>query len=83
MYGNNMAVNAISRGFNFHSKKVFFLFYFYFEFFALVLRQIVALIFAAQHAVPSEFGGKWGTKCLNTRIPLPTLPCMEYSVCRT
>ena len=29
---------------------------------------------STQHAV-SEIGGKWGTECLNTRFPLPTLLC--------
>ena len=33
-----------------------------------------------QHAMPPEFGTKWGTECLNTRFPLPTLLCAEYSV---
>ena len=27
-----------------------------------------------------KFGRKWGTECLNTRFPLPTLLCAEYSV---
>ena len=27
---------------------------------------------ALQHAMPPEFGRKWGMKCLNTRFPLPT-----------
>ena len=27
-----------------------------------------------------EFGRKWGTDCLNTRFPLPTLQCAGYSV---
>ena len=30
-------------------------------------------------AMPSEFGGKWRAKCLNTRLPLPTL-LNAYSV---
>ena len=30
--------------------------------------------------MPSEFGRKWGTECLNTRIPLHTLLCAKYSV---
>ena len=25
---------------------------------------------ATQHAMPLEFGGKWGMECLNTRFPL-------------
>ena len=28
----------------------------------------------------SRFGRKWGTECLNTRFPLPTLQCAGYSV---
>ena len=27
-----------------------------------------------------KFGRKWGTECLNTRFPLPTLLCAGYSV---
>ena len=29
---------------------------------------------------PTEVGGKWGTECLYTKFPLPTLLCMGYSV---
>ena len=32
------------------------------------------------HAMPPESGRKWGTECLNTRFPLPTLQCVGYSV---
>ena len=35
---------------------------------------------ANQNAMPPEIGGKWGTECLNTRFPLPTLLCAGYSV---
>ena len=35
---------------------------------------------ATQHAMPPEFGGKWGTDCLYTRFPLPILLCAGYSV---
>ena len=31
--------------------------------------------FRTQHAMPPEFGGKWGGECLNTRFRLPTLLC--------
>ena len=30
--------------------------------------------------MPPEFGRKWGTECLNTRLPLPTLLCARNSV---
>ena len=30
--------------------------------------------------MPLELGEKWGTVCLNTRLPLSTLMCAEYSV---
>ena len=43
--------------------------YLYFHFFALVSRQSAALSSATQHAMPPEFGRKWGTECLNTRFP--------------
>ena len=28
--------------------------------------------------MPPDFGRKWGTECLNTRFPLPTLLCAGY-----
>ena len=43
-------------------------------------RLNAALSSATQHAMPIEFGRKWGTECLNTRFPLSTLLCAEYSV---
>ena len=52
----------------------------YFHFFALVSRLSAALSSATQHAMPPEFGRKWGTECLNTRSPLPTLLFAGYSV---
>ena len=39
-----------------------------------------ALSSATQHAMPPEFDRMWGTECLNTRFPLPTLLCAGYSV---
>ena len=39
-----------------------------------------ALSSALRNALPRKFGGKWGTECLNTRFPLPTLLCAGYSV---
>ena len=41
----------------------------------MMLRQSAALSSATQHAMPPEFGGKWGTQGLNTRFTLPTLLC--------
>ena len=32
----------------------------------------MALSFATQNALPPEYGEKWGAKCPNTRLPLPT-----------
>ena len=29
---------------------------------------------------PPEFSRNWGTECLNTRFPLPTLQCAGYRV---
>ena len=60
----------------------YFYFHIYFHFLALVSRTSAALSSATQHAMPPEFGRKWGTECLNTRFPLPTLRCAGYSVCR-
>ena len=50
------------------------------HFFALVSGQSAALSSAIQHAMPPEFGRKWGKECLNTKFPLPTLLCAGYSV---
>ena len=50
------------------------------HFFALVSRLNAALSSATQHAMPPDFGRTWGTECLNTRFPLPTLLCAGYSV---
>ena len=33
-----------------------------------------------RHALPPGFVGKWGTECLNTRLPLPTLLNAEYNL---
>ena len=41
----------------------------YFYFFALVSRLSTALSSATQHAMPPKFGRKWGTECVNTRVP--------------
>ena len=48
-----------------------FIYILYFHFFAV-------LNCATQHALLLEFGGKWGTECLN--FPLPNLLYSEYSV---
>ena len=42
--------------------------------------ESAALSSAILYAMPPKLGGKWGTECLNTRFPLPTLPCARYSV---
>ena len=39
-----------------------------------------ALSSATQHAMPPESGTKWETECLNTKFPLPTLPCAGFSM---
>ena len=44
--------------------------YLYFHFSTLVTWQSAALRSAAQHIMPTEFGGKWGMECLNTRYRL-------------
>ena len=36
--------------------------------------------YSVWYAMPPEFGRNWGTECLNTRFPLPTLLCAGYSV---
>ena len=52
----------------------------YFHLFALVSRQSAALSSATQYLMLPELGEKWGTKCLKTSFPLPTLLCAGYSV---
>ena len=46
----------------------------------MVSRQSTALNSATQHAMPAEFGRKWGTECINTWFPLPTLLRVGYSM---
>ena len=53
---------------------------FIFSFLRLVSRQSATFISTTQNSMPPEFDRKWGTKCLNTRFPLPTLLCSGYSV---
>ena len=48
--------------------------------FALVSTQSAAPSSATQYAMPPDFSGKWGTECLNTTFPLPTLLCAGYSM---
>ena len=67
-------------GFDPHSRRWNIYLNLYFHFFALVSRLSAALSSATQHAMPPEFGREWGTECLNTRFPLPTLLCPGYSV---
>ena len=64
----SVTVNATGCRFNPHSKKRNIYFNLYFHFFALVSRQCASL---SSKFEPSEFGGKWGTVCLNNRFPLP------------
>ena len=45
----------------------------------MVSSQSEALSSVIQHATPSEFGGKWETECLSTRLLLPILLC-EHTV---
>ena len=66
-------------GFNSHSRRWNIYLNLYFHVFALVSRLSAMLSSATQHAMPPEFGRKWGTECLNRRFPLPTLLCAGYS----
>ena len=53
--------------------------YIYIFIFSLWCRgESAALSSATQHTMPPEIGGKWGTECLNTKFPLPTLLCAGY-----
>ena len=76
----SVTVKATGCGFNSHSGRWNIYLNLYFHFFALVSRLSAALRSATQHAIPPEFGRKWGTECFNTRFPLPTLLCAGYSV---
>ena len=76
----NVSVKPIRYGFDPHSRRGNIYLNLYFQFFALVSRQNAALSSATQHAMPPEFGRKWGTECLNARFPLPSLMCSGYSV---
>ena len=42
--------------------------------------MIAALSSATQQAKPPKFSRNWGTECLNTRLPRPTLLLAGYSV---
>ena len=76
----SVTVKPTGCGFDPHSRRRNIYLYLYFHFFALVSRLNAALSSVTQHAMPPEFGRKWGTECLNTRFPLPTLLCAGYSV---
>ena len=67
-------------GFESPLEEMKYLLKFIFLFFALVSRQSAALSSATQYAMPPESSRKWGTECLNTRFPLPTLLCAGYNV---
>ena len=46
----------------------------------MVSRQSAALSSATQRLILPEFGEKWGSECLNTRVPLHALLHTGYSV---
>ena len=54
--------------------KYFFKLKYKFSFLRCGARQSAALISVTQHAMPPEFGRKWGTECLTTLL------CAGYSV---
>ena len=74
-----MTVKSTGCEFDPHSRRRNIYLNLYFHFFALVSRTGAALSSATQHAMPPEFGRKWGTECLNTRFPLPTMLCAGNS----
>ena len=75
-----MTVKSTNCGFDPHSGKSNIYLHLYFQFFAMVLTQSETLTSANQHAMPPEFRGKWETKCLNTRFPLPIPLSVGYSM---
>ena len=76
----SVTVKPTGCGFDPHSRRCNIYLNLYFHFLALVSRTSAALSSTTQQAMPAEFGRKWGTECLNTRFPLPTLLCAGYSV---
>ena len=76
----SVTVKPTGCGFDPHSRRWNIYLNLYFHFFALVSRLSAALSSATPHAMPPEFGRKWGMECLNTKFPLPTLLCAGYSV---
>ena len=58
----SVTVKQIGCGFDPHSKRWNIYLNLYFHFFALVSKQSAALSSATQHAMPPEFGRKWGTE---------------------
>ena len=76
----SVTVKPTGCGFDPHSRTWNIYLNVYFHFIALVSRTSAALSSATQHTMPSEFGRKWGTECLNTEFLLPTLQCAGYSV---
>ena len=75
-----VTVKPTGCGFDPHSRRRNIYLNLYFHFLTLVSRLSAALSSATQHAMSSIFGRKWGTECLNTWFPLPTLLCAGYSV---
>ena len=50
------------------------------DLFTVTWGKYLTLGSATQHAMPPEFGGKWGAECHNTGFPRPDLPLTGYSV---
>ena len=61
----SVTVKSTCCGFDPHSRKLNIYLHLYFHVFALVSRQSAAFSSATQHAMPKNFGVKWGTECLN------------------
>ena len=78
--GKKMTVKWTGCGFDPHSRKWNTYLHLYFDFFVLVSRQSAVLSSATQHVMLPDYGGKWGSECLNTKFPLPALLCAGYSV---
>ena len=77
----SVTVKPTGCGFDPHPRRWNIYLNLYFHFFALVSRQSAVLSSATQHAMPPEFGRKWGTECPNTIFSLSTLLCAAgYSV---
>ena len=87
---NSVASRGAEHKVSTRGNEIFIYLNLHFHIFVLValLKKSAALNAATQHAMPPEFDGKWGTKCLNIRLRhfVPHLPlcltcCVRDTAC--